>query len=490
MAAPDFVASNFYSETIAELRNERQTVSRAMFKNTLALVEVSADFVTCSIGIFAANYFCTFLPFTTHPLHPLRLVASLGIVFALLSVFLQYRDGAYSRDGGLLQIRETERAIRIPAQSLTLLLIISLLLNRNLSSLVFLIAIFLVPALLILQKQILFMVVRGLQQRVDGVERVVIYGTGDTSRSVVSTLLHSPRLGFLPVAVVEDNPAQSSGCIPAMGYRHRRSVPVQSGPLTPALLKSLRVDLLLLATPNLSSEQIISATHAANQVGSGIAMLSGPAVQENLGTESLEIDGLLFTALKEPPRPWLYAIAKRIADLVLSSILLALLTPFLAVIAMLIRLDSPGPALFIQKRVGRNGALFNMYKFRSMYTRAPKYDLSPTISNDPRITRIGRILRRASLDELPQLINVLRGNMSLVGPRPEMPFIVERYDAQQRQRLQVIPGITGLWQLSADRSFPIHQNIQYDLYYIRNRNFAMDLAILIHTLFFALHGGI
>ena len=178
------------------------------------------------------------------------------------------------------------------------------------------------------------------------------------------------------------------------------------------------------------------------------------------------------------------------ADLIVSSLLLVLLAPLLFLIAILIRLDSPGPALFVQKRVGRNGEFFNMYKFRSMYTSAPKYDLSPTQSSDPRITRIGSFLRRTSLDELPQLINVFLGNMSLVGPRPEMPFIVQRYNSRHRQRLQVIPGITGLWQLSADRAFPIHENIEYDLYYIRNRTFFMDIAILIHTLFFAMRGGI
>src|SRR6202035_5469849 len=138
---------------------------------------------------------------------------------------------------------------------------------------------------------------------------------------------------------------------------------------------------------------------------------------------------------------------------------------------------SPGSAFFIQKRVGRNGELFKIYKFRSMYTDAPKYDFSPTSSSDPRITKIGRFLRRMSLDELPQLINVFLGNMSLVGPRPEMPFIVERYSAEQRRRLEVLPGITGLWQLSADRAFPIHENMEYDLYYMRNRNFFMDVAI-------------
>ncbi|MDR3413010.1 MAG: sugar transferase, partial [Formivibrio sp.] len=141
-----------------------------------------------------------------------------------------------------------------------------------------------------------------------------------------------------------------------------------------------------------------------------------------------------------------------------------------------------------QMRVGRGGKTFELYKFRTMRVEAPKYGFHPTDSDDPRLTRVGRWLRRTSLDELPQLINVLKGEMSLVGPRPEMPFIVERYNNYHRQRLQVIPGLTGLWQLSADRAFLIHENIQYDLYYIRNRNFFMDLAILLHTAVFAMKG--
>jgi lipopolysaccharide/colanic/teichoic acid biosynthesis glycosyltransferase len=123
-----------------------------------------------------------------------------------------------------------------------------------------------------------------------------------------------------------------------------------------------------------------------------------------------------------------------------------------------------------------------------MYVDAPQYDYSPIQPVDPRITRIGRFLRRTSLDELAQLVNVLKGEMSLVGPRPEMPFIVQQYTAQQRQRLQVAPGITGLWQLSADRAYLIHENIHYDLYYIRHRSFFMDFAILLHTVVFAMRG--
>jgi lipopolysaccharide/colanic/teichoic acid biosynthesis glycosyltransferase len=119
---------------------------------------------------------------------------------------------------------------------------------------------------------------------------------------------------------------------------------------------------------------------------------------------------------------------------------------------------------------------------------SPAYAKSPDDIADPRITGLGRYLRRTSFDELPQLINVIRGEMSLVGPRPEMPFIVENYSAIHRQRLAVKPGITGLWQLSADRAHSIHENIEYDLYYIRHQNFFMDVAILLHTLLFAARG--
>jgi len=118
----------------------------------------------------------------------------------------------------------------------------------------------------------------------------------------------------------------------------------------------------------------------------------------------------------------------------------------------------------------------------------PQYEFSPQSPNDPRITRVGRFLRRTSLDELPQLLNVLQGSMSLVGPRPEMPFIVESYSDKHRQRLCIKPGLTGLWQLSGDRAFLIHENLEYDLYYIQNRNVFMDLAILLHTSIFATRG--
>jgi lipopolysaccharide/colanic/teichoic acid biosynthesis glycosyltransferase len=123
-----------------------------------------------------------------------------------------------------------------------------------------------------------------------------------------------------------------------------------------------------------------------------------------------------------------------------------------------------------------------------MYHDVPPYGYSPRAQRDPRITRVGRFLRRSSLDELPQLLNVFLGQMSIVGPRPEMPFIVEQYTPLQRQRLVVKPGMTGLWQISADRAFLIHENLEYDLYYVRRRSLFMDIAILLHTFLHAAHG--
>lgn len=491
MSTSDTVSSGLYADVLAMSRKRSSTTSAQFFRRSLAFAEVTADFLTCVLGIVIAYFIEQSVHLGTPAQHPAREAAAVSIVIGLFAGLLLQLDGAYQGGGSLLHIRETERALRIPVQSVLLLLPFSSLLHLRFSGAPFLIALVLIPALLILQKQALFSLVRALRAEGFGMDRVAVYGAGAEARRVVSALSHSLGLGLCPVVVIDDNPALDGGSMLELGYRNRRSVvPVQRGPVTPALLKSFRCSLLIVAFPNPSSRRAAEATNAAEKAGLMVAFLSGAEAPKQQWAKSLDIDGLSLTPLTEPVTSWFDAFVKRTVDLTVSSLLLVLFAPFLLLIALLVRLDSPGPALFVQKRVGRHGELFKMYKFRSMYTNAPKYEFSPTTSGDPRITRIGRLLRKISLDELPQLINVFWGNMSLVGPRPEMPFIVQDYTSEHRQRLQVIPGITGLWQLSADRSFLIHNNIEYDLYYIRNRGFFMDAAILIHTLFFAMRGGI
>jgi exopolysaccharide biosynthesis polyprenyl glycosylphosphotransferase len=372
---------------------------------------------------------------------------------------------------------------------LLLVVLASFFLRLNFPSLAFLICLGLTPTLLIVQKQLLASTVRILQAKGYGIDRVVVYGKAETGKRITSSLLYSPQLGFSPVALVDDHTVGAEDCMFELGYRRCQSVPVQAGPITVALLKSFRCSLLIVAMPHAPAERFTEVIDIADQAGATIAFLPSLAADGSPWAGMIGDCPSPATAV-ESTGPWHYALAKRGMDITISSLLLVLLWPFLALIAFLIRITSPGPALFVQKRVGQNGEIFDMYKFRSMFTNAATYDVSPTHSSDPRITGLGRFLRRTSLDELPQLFNVFLGNMSLVGPRPEMPFIVERYNAGQRRRLELLPGITGLWQLSADRAFPIHENIEYDLYYMRNRNLFMDVAILIHTALFAARGGV
>ena len=184
---------------------------------------------------------------------------------------------------------------------------------------------------------------------------------------------------------------------------------------------------------------------------------------------------------------------QRLLDVGFSALLLLLLCPVFALIASLIKFDSPGPVLFKQKRVGRNGTEFWFYKFRSMVSDAEaKRHLLEVhnertgpvfkIRNDPRVTRVGQFLRKFSLDELPQLINVLKGEMSLVGPRPALPKETEKYTPHQRQRLLCAPGVTGLWQVSGRANLSFERSIELDLYYVRNQSIRLYLRILLLTI--------
>ena len=183
-----------------------------------------------------------------------------------------------------------------------------------------------------------------------------------------------------------------------------------------------------------------------------------------------------------------YEAMKRLIDCVVALCMVVVTAPIWAAIAIWIKAGSSGPVFFKQERIGRYGRPFSIYKFRSMYTTAPRYGRSPEDNRDPRITPAGRFLRKTSLDELPQFLNVLKGEMALVGPRPEMPYVVDQYTPYEAQRLSVLPGITGLWQLSADRKFVIHESLEYDLYYIEHRGFFLDIAVMLHTLIFAMKG--
>lgn len=203
--------------------------------------------------------------------------------------------------------------------------------------------------------------------------------------------------------------------------------------------------------------------------------------------------------IREPVIQGAQRAVKRTFDLAVASLALGLSLPLWLVIWVAIKLDSPGPAIFKTERIGENGKFFTMYKFRTMAVGADRLQEKVTVldekgepvykvSADPRITRVGKWLRRWSLDELPQFINILKGEMSFVGPRPEQVFITQDYDASQWPRLSVPPGLTGWWQVSGRSDLPLHLNTQYDLYYVRNYSFILDLTIILKTIGVVLRG--
>jgi exopolysaccharide biosynthesis polyprenyl glycosylphosphotransferase len=197
-----------------------------------------------------------------------------------------------------------------------------------------------------------------------------------------------------------------------------------------------------------------------------------------------DFSGLPVVSMSVLALPRYQMAIKRALDVVVALALLVALSPLLVAIAVAIRVSSPGPALFTQKRVGRYHRLFTIFKFRSMYAgNHPQAELDQPHKRrgDPRITPIGRWLRRTSLDELPQLINVLKGDMSLVGPRPELPEIAARYEPWQYGRLLVPPGITGWWQVNGRGERILHEHSEDDIFYVRNFSLFLDARILLMT---------
>ena len=172
---------------------------------------------------------------------------------------------------------------------------------------------------------------------------------------------------------------------------------------------------------------------------------------------------------------------KYLLDFVAAFLLILIFAPLMILISLLIKLSSRGPIFFSHKRVGINNKLFVIHKFRSLHIDTPSYSEKPDSTEDVRITSIGKWIRKTSLDELPQLFNVIKGEMSLVGPRPEMPFLAENYEDWENQRHLVRPGMTGLWQLSPRRRGAIREGIPVDLEYIENLSLWNDFKILLRT---------
>ena len=300
---------------------------------------------------------------------------------------------------------------------------------------------------------------------------ILIVGAGRPGRTIADQLSRYAKQGFRIVGFIDGNGIDRNGLNTVGGLNDLYEI-----------IKKFNVDYVYFANPQISYEQILNLVHECpiTAVEFKIASNIFPLINEINDLRDIETIPSLSIQKATPSLP--YLALKRTMDIILSFPLLLITLPLWIIIALLIKIDSSGKILLTQTRIGKNGMPFTIYKFRTMQEDAPLYQTAPLEKLDSRITKIGKILRKTSLDELPQLINVLKGDMSIVGPRPEMPFIVENYSSWQKRRLSVKPGITGLWQILGRKDIPLSDNLEYDFYYINNQSILLDIIILIKTI--------
>lgn len=333
----------------------------------------------------------------------------------------------------------------------------------------------------------------------------LVVGRGDEAASFINEIRERPELGYRIIGVLEKDPnsdaAQTFTGVPVIGsLKHLPEAILESG-----------ANEVIITDPTVPGEALFEVMMRVGR-RRGVEFRIAPSLFNFLPrkTEVDQIGALPMITLFRSPLSNVARVLKRSSDLLIASIASLIALPFSLLFALLIKLDSKGPVFYKQERVGMDGRVFLFYKFRTMRSDTddashrefqrqyiagqPEIKLARDgrpvykLQADPRITRTGRWLRRLSLDELPQLLNVLRGDMSVVGPRPPIPYEVEEYELWHRKRLDMKPGMTGLWQVSGRNRLPFDEMVRLDLFYIENWSLLLDLKIILRTLPVMLRG--
>jgi exopolysaccharide biosynthesis polyprenyl glycosylphosphotransferase len=326
-----------------------------------------------------------------------------------------------------------------------------------------------------------------LRSRGIGVQRALVVGGGEVGLAVLRNMLGRKELGYVPVGFLDDDDERASadiGRVRALGALDRLK----------QVLRDEQVDIVVITLPWSERERIMHLMRVCRKANVEVNLV--PDVFE-LNLRQVQVDQLegipLLRVTGDVPFKTSNRLVKRVVDLTLVVLTAPLWLLIFVIAALAIWLEDRGDILYAQTRMGENGKPFKILKFRSMIPNAedmhdrlvrqsgddPRH---PKLKDDPRITRVGRLLRRTSMDELPQFLNVLKGEMSLVGPRPPTPDEVELYEPWHMQRLQVKPGMTGLWQVRGRSEVPFEEMCLLDIYYIENWSMQLDAQILMMTI--------
>jgi len=416
--------------------------------------------------------FATYLPFS---------VALIAILFVSFNFSGVYR---HRRDRGWLEVVYTI-ATATTLGVVTLIILNLIFGGLSYSRLLFLYAAVFVILLLGSSRAAIFILLGYLRGRGVAVQRVVLVGAGDVGRMVMRNIAARPSLGYRLIGFLDDNPTKSSTDI----GRFRALGPLEN---FDQVLSTYPVDEAIICLPWQSHRTVARLLNQCELAGVRAHIVPDLFQLTKNQMRVEDLNGVPLISTRDVSIAGWNLILKRVMDLAIVSIGSLFALPVGLLVALVVRLDSPGPVIYRQTRIGKNGKPFAIYKFRSMVENAEERRMEIAALNeatgplfkvrdDPRRTRTGRILRRFSLDELPQLINVFRGEMSFIGPRPNLPEEVEQYKEWHKKRLSVSPGMTGLWQVSGRSDLTFDEMVLLDIYYAENWSLGMDLGILLKT---------
>jgi exopolysaccharide biosynthesis polyprenyl glycosylphosphotransferase len=319
--------------------------------------------------------------------------------------------------------------------------------------------------------------------------KVLIVGAGPVGRDLQMRIEQYPYMGLKIVGFLDDDTGKRRSEIDVVGNLES----------TRDIILKHQIDDVVIALPQRAYEKVNRLISTLHDMPVKVWVIPDYFHLTLHKANIEEFAGIPMLDLRAPALTDYQRLIKRGFDLIITVFLLPVSLVLMAGIAIAIRLEGAGPILFRQERVGENGKLFEMFKFRTMVEDAEHLrhrvetindngQLIHKLQGDPRVTQVGRILRKTSLDELPQLINILRGEMSLVGPRPELPYLVDNYEPWQRKRFAVPQGITGWWQVNGRSDKPMHLHTEDDLYYVQNYSLLLDIQIIIKTISVVIRG--
>lgn len=330
-------------------------------------------------------------------------------------------------------------------------------------------------------------VLRYLRAKGYNIKKVLIISAGQLGQQVATVLQERPWTGFSIVGFLDDDPhlhGKKILSIPVLGTLEK----------TRAVISTLDVDdEVIIALPYHKQNCVPDIIHSIEDIPVNVRITPDLCSVDYIRPNVEDLWGIPLIGIRHSGITTPYAAVKRVLDFIGAIFFLILFSPLLLLVPILIKLDSKGPVLFVQERVGENGKKFKIYKFRTMIVGSEDMldqlvDLDNLeepvfkLKNDPRVTRIGHLLRRTSIDEIPQFYNVLKGEMSLVGPRPEEALIVQRYNSWHRKRLMAKPGLTGPAQITGRADLPLKERVQLEIDYINDYSFITDIKILVKTI--------